>query len=231
MRMSDVTVVKLGGSHAGSQRLGGWLDALAGCGGRVVLIPGGGAFADAVRQAQPKLGFDDATAHHMALLAMEQYGRALASLRRGFRIAASITAIRCALRDGRVPVWAPTAMVLRAKEIPASWDVTSDSLAAWLAGQIGVRRLLLIKYTAHGDAPASAADLAACGVVDRAFPRFLAASGAEASIAGAADHAGAAAILRSGGFVGVRIGLHEREARRLLSPLWPRSRHRAGVGR
>jgi aspartokinase-like uncharacterized kinase len=230
MRMRDVTVVKLGGSQSGSPHLGGWLDALASCGGRVVLVPGGGPFADAVREAQPRLGFDDAAAHHMALLAMEQYGRALASLRRTFRIAGSVTAIRQTLRQGGVPVWMPKIMVLQAV-IPASWDVTSDSLAAWLAGRLGVRQLLIIKSRAPGGGPASAAELAARSIVDRAFPRFLTESGAQASIVAAADHAGAAAALRRGELFGVRIGLHEREARRLLSSSWSRSRHRAGVGR
>lgn len=231
MRASVITVVKLGGGHAGSRHLGDWLDALAGCGGRVVLVPGGGPFADAVRMAQAKMGFGDPVAHHMALLAMEQYGRALASLRRGFRVAGAVTAIRRALSAGRVPVWAPTTMVLKMPEIPESWDVTSDSLAAWLAGQIGARRLLLVKHAAPGEAAARAGDLVARGVVDRAFPRFLAASGAQASIAGVTDHAAAAAALRSGGLVGTRIDLHEPDARRLLSPPWPRSRRRAGVGR
>ena len=230
MRMRDITVVKLGGSQAGSPHLGGWLDALAGCGGRVVLVPGGGPFADAVREAQTKIGFDDAAAHHMALLAMEQFGCALANLRRIFRIAGSVTAIRQTLRQGGVPVWAPKMMVLQSV-IPASWDVTSDSLAAWLAGRLGARQLLIIKSRAPGADPASAADLATRGVVDRAFPHFLAESGAEAAIAGAGDHAGAAAALRRGELFGVRIGLHEREARGLHSPSWPRSRHRAGAGR
>ena len=73
-------VVKLGGSFAFSKHLRDWIEALAACAGRVVIVPGGGPFADAVRSAQPRMGFDDAAAHHMALLAMEQCGRALASL-------------------------------------------------------------------------------------------------------------------------------------------------------
>jgi aspartokinase-like uncharacterized kinase len=230
MRSKNVTVVKLGGSHAGSAHFMGWLDTLTACGGRVVIVPGGGPFADAVRLAQAKMGFGDPVAHHMALLAMEQYGRALASLAPEFRIAASATAIRRALRDGRVPVWSPTAMVLRTPDIPASWDVTSDSLAAWLAGQIGARRLLLVKHGGPFEGRVRAADLVARDVVDRAFPRFLNESGVQGSIVAAPNH-GAAAVqaLRTGGNIGARIDLHARDA--LLSRPWLKSRHRAGAGR
>jgi aspartokinase-like uncharacterized kinase len=178
MAGSDVTVVKFGGSHAGSDNLAGWLRALATCGGQVVVVPGGGVFADTVRAAQSRIGFDDTTAHAMALLAMEQFGLALTSLEPRFRMAASIAAIRQVLRDGDVPVWAPTAMVLRAADIPASWDITSDSLAAWLAGRIKATHLLLVKHGAVAGTPVKAEQLAARGVVDPVFPWFLAACGA-----------------------------------------------------
>ena len=80
MRETDgPTVVKIGGSYAFSLDLRRWTDAIAGCGRPRSSWPGGGPFADAVRAAQPRMGFDDAAAHHMAMLAMEQYGYALAS--------------------------------------------------------------------------------------------------------------------------------------------------------
>ena len=230
MRSNDITVVKLGGSHAGSAHLSRWLGVLAACGGHVVLVPGGGPFADAVRKAQPKMGFDQAAAHHMALLAMEQYGRALVSLRPGLRLAGSIAAIRRVLRDGHVPIWAPTAMVLRAAYIPASWDITSDSLAAWLAGRIGARRLLLIKQGGTFEGVVGAARLASSNVVDKAFPRFLSRSGVQAAIIPASEHgAGAVQALRTGADIGAHIDLQPRDA--LLSRPWPKSKHRAGAGR
>src|SRR5690242_9630066 len=120
----DVTVVKLGGSFAFAPELGHWLAAIAGCAGHVVLVPGGGVFADSVRHAQTTMAFDNEAAHHMALLAMEQFGRALAGLDAHLSPAATIAAIDAALRAQKVPVWSPTRMVLKA-DIPASWDMTS----------------------------------------------------------------------------------------------------------
>jgi 5-(aminomethyl)-3-furanmethanol phosphate kinase len=202
-----MTVVKLGGSYAFSTHLKSWIDAITACAGCVVVAPGGGPFADAVRMAQPKMGFDDAAAHDMALLAMDQYARALASLGAKLTLAASTTAMRRVLHEGGVPVWSASRMVRAAEDIPWSWDVTSDSLAAWLAGRIGAKRVLLIKHVEPraGRLPVEA--LVANGIVDPAFPRFLRASGADASIAGPAEHATAALAMRKGAPVGSRIDL------------------------
>jgi 5-(aminomethyl)-3-furanmethanol phosphate kinase len=196
-RPTSVTVVKLGGSFAYEGELKDWLAALATCAGRVVLVPGGGPFADTVRDAQPRMGFDEPTAHRMALLAMELYGIALAGLGTDLRLAASVVDIRHALRDAVIPVWTPTAMVLEADDIPATWEVTSDSLAAWLAGRIGAMRVLLVKQTGSLAEAVDPEELAAKGIVDPAFPRFLRASGAAAVLAGPADHAAAAAAIRN----------------------------------
>ena len=201
------TVVKVGGSYAFSSALKSWIDALAACAGCVVVVPGGGPFAETVRAAQPKMGFDDRAAHEMALLAMEQYGCALASLAAGWRLAASEAAIRDVLREGGVPVWSPTPMLRDADDVPWSWDVTSDSLAAWLAGRIGAKRVLLIKQLEPPPGHLRAADLVADGIIDPAFPRFLRASGAQAFIAGPAGHAAAATAMRNGAAVGAAIEL------------------------
>src|SRR5690348_718277 len=112
-----VLVVKLGGSHAASPMLRRWLAAIAAA-QLVVLVPGGGPFADAVRAAQPAMGFDDATAHQMALLAMAQYGLALTALDPRLRPADSRNAIRATSAAGHVPVWLPWPMLSDATEVP-----------------------------------------------------------------------------------------------------------------
>jgi dihydroneopterin aldolase len=202
-----LTIVKLGGSLAFSIHLRPWLDALAQGAGAVVLVPGGGPFADAVRSAQANMGFDDAAAHHMALLAMDQYGRALASLNKALVLADSVAAIRRLLRAKKVPVWSPTRMALGARDIPASWEVTSDSLAAWLAVRLGARRLLLVKHAAATADPIGVEALVAAGIVDPALPRMLAGADVEAVMIEPDGHQRAAPLLRRGADIGCRIAL------------------------
>src|SRR5262245_11704574 len=201
----DITVVKLGGSFAYAPELENWIDAMGRCGGRVLLVPGGGPFAETVHHAQMRIGFDDDAAHHMALLAMEQFGRALVGRNRRMMLAASAAAIDRALREDKVPVWAPAQMVLAADDIPADWEVTSDSLAAWLAGAIAAPRLLLVKWNKFDGDRVTVMRLVGDGTTDMVFPQFLAGSGTEAALAGPNDHAAAAAALRDGNLFGTRI--------------------------
>lgn len=205
-RAADLTVVKLGGSYAFSRHLPAWLDALAGCAGRVVVVPGGGPFADAVRQAQAKMGFDDRAAHRMGLMAMNQFGCALASLGRGYVIAASAGAIIAAARARQVPVWSPLPMALKAADLPASWDVTSDSLAAWLTVRLAATRVLFVKQVTPRASSLDA--LIAAGILDRFLPRLLGASAAQAYIVGPGDHAAAAAAIAAGRPAGLRVCAH-----------------------
>jgi len=196
-------VVKLGGSFAFSVHLRDWIEALAACAGQVVIVPGGGPFADAVRTAQPRMGFDEAAAHDMAVLAMEQFGRALVSLNDALSPADSADAIDRVLAAERVPVWMPARMVSAAWDVAPSWDTTSDSLAAWLAGRIGARRLILVK---HGDIPRGPANWetwVANGLVDKTFAQYVNASGSAVLIFGPADQAAAIAALHEGAAGGV----------------------------
>ncbi|MBV9569092.1 MAG: hypothetical protein JO172_13235 [Hyphomicrobiales bacterium] len=224
--MNDLTVVKLGGSFAFAEALPAWLDAIESGAGKAVLVVGGGPFADTVRRAQARMGFGDGAADAMALLAMEQYAVAVAALGRNLSVAESYSTIRRELKAGKVPVWAPSRMLRKARQlgsvspagraradIPASWDVTSDSLAVWLAQKLRARRLLVIKQGANeppgcADHSFTAEHLARIGVVDRAFPRFLAAaSGVNVFLLGPHDVEGLAVALREGTTMGSRPGL------------------------
>lgn len=169
-------VVKLGGSLADRGELDHWLDILA-CygGGEAVIVPGGGPFADRVREIQGRWGFDDRTAHAMALRAMEQYGLMMTGLRSDLVPASTTAELHRTREQAQVPVWLPVAPVATARDIPASWSVTSDSLAAWLAQKLAAERLVLVKAAELTPATAYVPDLAEHDVVDPAFPDFIAA--------------------------------------------------------
>ena len=177
-----LTVVKLGGSHAFGPELRTWIAAIGRLRGSIVIVPGGGPFADAVRLAQKQMGFSDSAAHAMAMMAMAQFGQALMSFEPAIRLAASRAAIRRALRDRLIPAWTPERMA-NAAGLPETWELTSDSLAAWLAGEIGATRLVLIKHGRFEGRKLEAEELAASGVVDPLFPRYLPRGGVRAYLA------------------------------------------------
>jgi 5-(aminomethyl)-3-furanmethanol phosphate kinase len=191
-------IIKLGGSLHDSPRLRSWLGVIVAAKAPIVIVPGGGPFADAVRLAQKQLEFSDSMAHRMALLAMEQYGLAMAGMAKRLQPTQTSRSIAACLRAGRTPIWMPTAMVLGQRDIPESWDVTSDSLALWLAQRLGARGLLLVKAARLPVVPCSAAKLSRKGIIDRAFPEMLAKHGLPCWCIGARRHADAAYAFQTG---------------------------------
>jgi aspartokinase-like uncharacterized kinase len=73
---------------------------------------------------------------------MDQYGHVLARLAPG----AALVRSGRELAAGRLNVLLPSAWLRRADPLPHSWDVTSDSIAAWFARALGARRLMLVKH-------------------------------------------------------------------------------------
>src|SRR5918993_6040455 len=112
---------------------------------RLMIVPGGGPFADTVRAVDRQVGIPEDAAHWMAVLAMDQYAHLLAARLDGAAIVSSLAQARGALEAERVPVLAPSEWLRQHDPLPHSWDVTSDSIAAWIAGASGAREIVLLK--------------------------------------------------------------------------------------
>ena len=178
-------VVKLGGSLAAGGALPAWLGAITAAAAPLVVVPGGGPFADAVRAAQARWGFGDADAHHLALLAMEQYGRMLCALAPELAPADTPETLQAARAAGRSAVWLPVTMALADPDIPRDWSVTSDALAAWLAGRLGARGLALVKSAPLPESGSrSLAALCAEGLVDPRLEGYARAAGVPVRLLG-----------------------------------------------
>lgn len=130
----------------GEPELANWLEILIKYGdGKVVIVPGGGLFADTVREAQQLTNISDAVAHKLALLAMDQFGLLMAGMNPALATASSELEIAERGWQHRGIVWLPSKMVLADGSIPQNWQVTSDSLSAWLANKLGATQLMLVK--------------------------------------------------------------------------------------
>jgi 5-(aminomethyl)-3-furanmethanol phosphate kinase len=143
-----VTVVKIGG---GISRMPEALERVCVKVGEaarewpLVIIPGGGPLADGVRELEGRLDLSDDTAHWMAILAMDQFACVLASRIPGAVLVDEPGCIREGLIACRAVVLAPSRWMRSADPLPHSWDVTSDSIAAFVAGALDAQRLILIK--------------------------------------------------------------------------------------
>jgi aspartokinase-like uncharacterized kinase len=129
---------------------------------RLVVVPGGGPFADTVRDLDRRFQLSDDAAHWMAILAMDQYAHLLAS-RLDNAVLVEMPQDIVAARPNQIPILAPSRWLMQADPLPHSWDVTSDSIAAWVAREIGAPQLVIVKR----------AGAIAPNLVDAHFPRVL----------------------------------------------------------
>jgi 5-(aminomethyl)-3-furanmethanol phosphate kinase len=173
------TVIKVGGSLGRNAALPPFLRRLGELarGRRVLIVPGGGRFADLVRQEMTRLRLAEEAAHRMALRAMDQYGLLLAALTPGARAVSGLREAARMARAGRIPVLLGSSLIDRARGLQRSFDLTSDSIAAYVARRLGARSLVLVKSVERPDGRlrgrAALLRLARRGVVDPLFPRLV----------------------------------------------------------
>ena len=141
-------VVKFGGSLLNSPHLPAWLQCLGHLSPRlgIILVPGGGVFAEPIRSAQARWRFTAGTAHRMALFSMAQYGLLLGEyLSRRFTPEEAMAGLQGAVRRQRSVIWLPGRIAPGPPQLPADWSATADSIGLWLAKTLGVPRYALIK--------------------------------------------------------------------------------------
>jgi 5-(aminomethyl)-3-furanmethanol phosphate kinase len=189
-------VVKIGGSLLAGGGVRDVLQHVSKSERRVVIVPGGGPFADAVRAAQAEQGFSDSDAHRLAILAMHQMAGIFQDMQPGLVPVETIADMHEAWDSRATPIWLPWALIQNAPTIPQDWSFTSDSLAAWLAARLPGAELVLVKSCGVA-AEAALTDLAAAGTVDPQFPIQVSKSAVTWHVIGTGGSGRLAALLRA----------------------------------
>ncbi|MFW5447296.1 MAG: delta 1-pyrroline-5-carboxylate synthetase, partial [Methylophagaceae bacterium] len=159
----------LGGSLFGTPELNAWMQILADYSKQtpIVIVPGGGPFADQVRLADAHYKLKNKTAHQMALLAMKQFGLLLADIEPKAKLIINTNEEV----TSPLSIWLPDDSLIQNASLDHSWSVTSDSIALWLASKLTAQSLLLIKRT-HTDT-ASINNLIQNHIIDSAFSNMF----------------------------------------------------------
>jgi len=110
-------------------------------------------------------------------------------LKPDFAIADTVAAIHDQLNRKKTVIWSPDIIELDNAGLEASWDITSDSLAAWLAKKLPATELILIKSAAI-DSSLSLHQLTEQHIVDTAFCDFVAKAGFKTQVINAQSWAG-----------------------------------------
>jgi 5-(aminomethyl)-3-furanmethanol phosphate kinase len=140
-------VLKVGGSLAVEPEqliaLCGKLSMLAEKYGLVV-VPGGGRFADVVRDSDKRFNLSSGVSHRMAVLGMDQFGMLLAQITPNSCATYLLDDARQLAATEAVPIFLPSRLLFREDPLTNSWDVTSDSIAAYVAGRLQAAKLVLV---------------------------------------------------------------------------------------
>ncbi|MBV8953542.1 MAG: hypothetical protein JO179_05365, partial [Solirubrobacterales bacterium] len=137
-------VVKIGGGLLRAHGLDGLRRACSEVGEMarsrpVLVVPGGGPFADTVRAVDAAVGLADDVAHELALAAMDQLGVLV------HRLLPAAEPLDALLAPRGLALLLSLPAFRNRPEVPESWAVTSDSLAVLAAAAIGAREAVLLK--------------------------------------------------------------------------------------
>jgi len=115
------------------------------------VLVGGGPAADLVRDWSERFRLNDSASHELAIASMDFNTQLLRRLFPDWSVATCREEWAHAVNTNSNPtLLSPTAFLeaeehLAGEKLPRSWDVTSDSLAAWLAGRLDCHELWLLK--------------------------------------------------------------------------------------
>jgi dihydroneopterin aldolase len=145
-----------------------------------VIVPGGGPVADLVRRWHRIHSLNQEQAHWLAVDTLTLTRRLLVEILPRATEAHDRSDIERAWRSGQLPVldpgdWLRNPELAAVDPLPQTWDVTSDSIAAWIAQRIEIgppSRLVLAKSV---DLPADCTveQAATRGLVDAHFAHCL----------------------------------------------------------
>lgn len=110
----------------------------------IVLLPGGGEFADTIRTVDARFSLSSEIAHRMAILGMDQYGLLLSDLIANSLVVDSLDDAKEALASGKIPILLPSNFLFQDNLLESSWEVTSDAIAIYIAHLLSASKVVLV---------------------------------------------------------------------------------------
>jgi len=133
-------VVKLGGSLFPE-------DAVKICnslaGKNVVVICGGGEFANKIREYDEYMEFSNSASHKTAILCMDIIGMLVADKVEGAEAVYSLENVGKVLNEGKLPVLLPSKLLEYLDPLEHSWKVTSDSISVYISWLLKTKILIV----------------------------------------------------------------------------------------
>lgn len=110
---------------------------------KIIIIPGGGSYANFIRLLEDKLNFGDDLAHWMAIYSMNYNGIELN--RKYPEVNCIEDFITLQEVKKKFCIFLPYRYLRNSDSLPHNWDVTSDSIAFYIACKLKLSKCFLIK--------------------------------------------------------------------------------------
>ncbi len=110
---------------------------------KLIIIPGGGSYANFIRILDRKLDIGDDLSHWMAIFAMNCNGDAISREYKDIKCIKDIEELKES--NEFISIFLPFDFIFQTDELPHSWSVTSDSLAIYIASILKLNHCFLIK--------------------------------------------------------------------------------------
>lgn len=154
--------------------------------GTTWIVPGGGKFAEEVRRLDAIHQWPLTHSHRLAMQTMSLSARMLAAQHDRFQMVSTLNdegntdAVNHELQAINIPRINSTKPILVVDvtqldgidSLPCTWDLTSDSIAAWVAQQLPEAHLVLAKSVALPETSLPLELASSQGLVDRLFPEY-----------------------------------------------------------
>lgn len=172
--MHSPVVIKLGGSLFDLKdlftKVENLVDALV---ETIWIVPGGGGLANELRRLDAIYEWPPGVSHQLALGTMSLAAKTIAVRGPRYQLVHDFSNGSDEAGSGRIRVL-DVQHVPGIDQLPASWNCTSDSIAAWAATQLGAQTLLLAKSVDLPDPVPSLPTAVQLGLVDACFPQAAA---------------------------------------------------------
>lgn len=135
-------IVKIGGSWLKNPSLPSLLIKIKKiCNKEIVIVPGGGSFADSIRDVSDKTKMSEKLANKLALKSTELFAEYLKELDNDLCLIDNPRNFK----KEKICIWLPSKKLSQNNSFKNNWDSTSDSVAAWLANKIMAKGVIFIK--------------------------------------------------------------------------------------
>lgn len=136
--------------------------------GKIIIVAGGGCFADSVRFAFKKTRMSEKLANTLALKSTEIFCSYLKDINKKLFLTTNKR-----FKANSLNVWLPSVILSKQKSFKKNWDSTSDSVAAWLSNDIKADGLVFIKSLKKFNRVNKLGDLQKKNIIDKNTSIYL----------------------------------------------------------